>query len=413
MKNHSEDKGIVVSAMGNNCTDKNIRWRNWVAVFMLGLASFIVVSTELAPIGMLSSIAKDMGQDASTTGLVVTLYAWLGAAAALLSVLTISHLPRRPLLVALMLMLGVSNGVSAASDSFEVLLTARLVGALAHGAFWAMIGTMAVQLVSPQHVGKATAIIFGGVSAASVLGVPLINWISSGADWRLSFSWLGILSVITGFTLAVSLPYLSGASRLNRNQFSFVFRSPKLKLVYLITAFSIVAHFSAFTFVEVLLSSELTFSNNWISICLLAFGVAGILGNFVCGIFLDNHLERVLGIGLLLITSCLMLISVYPVKSETVVLLLMVGWGIGGAILFVGLQAWVIRLAGDNVLPASAIYACIFNSAIGVGAVFGAGILEHWSIDMMYLTTSIILLLSFALVTISSRRNKSEEQAVV
>ncbi|TOK40980.1 MFS transporter [Vibrio parahaemolyticus] len=387
-------------------------WRSWVAVFMLGIASFTVVATELAPIGMLSSIAQDMQQSASSTGLVVTLYAWLGAAAALISVMMISHLPRRPLLVGLMLLLGLSNGVAAVSHSFSVLLAARLVGALAHGAFWAMIGTLGAQLVSESSVGKATAIIFGGVSTASVLGVPLINWISADAGWRLSFSLLGILSVVTALTLALSLPHVSGTPRLGRGQLFSVFRNSKLRIVYLIAACGIVSHFAAFTYVEVLLSSVIALPNSWISICLLTFGIAGIVGNFMCGMYIDNHLKRVLSTGLLLISLCLMLISLPTVNSKIMTLLLVSGWGIGVAILFVGLQTWIIRLAKDDALPASAIYAAIFNGAVGMGAVLGAGILDHWNISTLYLSASLITLLILALV-VASRKGATEHATIV
>ncbi|WP_077674336.1 MFS transporter [Salinivibrio proteolyticus] len=387
-------------------------WRSWVAVFMLGIASFTVVATELAPIGMLSSIAKDMQHSVSSTGLVVTLYAWLGAAAALISVMMISHLPRRPLLVGLMLLLGLSNGVAAVSHSFSVLLAARLVGALAHGAFWAMIGTLGAQLVSESSVGKATAIIFGGVSTASVLGVPLINWISADAGWRLSFSLLGILSVVTALTLALSLPHVSGTLRLGRVQLFSVFRNSKLRIVYLIAACGIVSHFAAFTYVEVLLSSVIALPNSWISICLLTFGIAGIFGNFMCGMYIDNHLKRVLSTGLLLISLCLMLISLPIVNSKIMTLLLVSGWGLGVAVLFVGLQTWIIRLAKDDALPASAIYAAIFNGAVGMGAVLGAGILDHWNISTLYLSASLITLLSLTLV-VGSRKGATEQATIV
>ncbi|MBC3616650.1 MFS transporter [Vibrio metschnikovii] len=387
-------------------------WRSWVAVFILGIASFTVVATELAPIGMLSSIAQDMQQSASSTGLVVTLYAWLGAAAALISVMMISHLPRRPLLVGLMLLLGLSNGVAAVSHSFSVLLAARLVGALAHGAFWAMIGTLGAQLVSESSVGKATAIIFGGVSTASVLGVPLINWISSDAGWRSSFLLLAILSVVTALTLALSLPNVSGTPRLERGQLFSVFRNSKLRIVYLIAACGIVSHFAAFTYIEVLLSSVIALPNSWISICLLTFGVAGIVGNFMCGMYIDNYLKRVLSTGLLLISLCLMLISLPTVNSKIITLLIVSGWGLGVAILFVGLQTWIIRLAKDDALPASAIYAAIFNGAVGTGAVLGAGILDHWNISTLYLSASLITLLSLALM-VGSRKRATEQATMV
>ncbi|WP_241649877.1 MFS transporter [Rosenbergiella collisarenosi] len=376
-------------------------WRNWVAVVMLGVASFTVVATELAPIGMLSAIGQTMQQSTSLTGLVVTLYAWLGAVAALISVTMISHIPRRPLLVGLMVVLGLSNGVAAMSHSFSLLLGARLIGALAHGAFWAIIGSLGAKLVSESSVGKATAIIFGGVSSASVIGVPLINWISEHAGWRLSFSLLAILSVVTAMMLALSLPSVSGTAGMGRRQLSSVLENSRLRIVYLIAGCSIVAHFAAFTFIETLLSSVLALPNTWITICLLTFGVAGLTGNFICGIFIDNYLKKVLRAGILLVGLCLVLINLATFNSKFVILLLLSGWGLGIAIVFVGLQTWIIRVAKNDALPASAIYAAIFNGAVGVGAILGSGVLEHWNVSVLYYLASIITLLSLVLLCVS------------
>lgn len=368
--------------------------RNWIAIIMLGIASFTVVTTELAPIGMLSAIAQAMQRDASSTGLVVTLYAWLGAVAALISVMMISHLPRRPLLVGLMLVLSLSNSMAAMSHNFSLLLVARLIGALAHGAFWAIIGSLGAKLVAESHVGKATAIIFGGVSTASVLGVPLINWISAHAGWRLSFSLLAILSVVTAMMLGLSLPSVSGSLRMGKRQLFSVLKNPTLKIVYLVASASIVAHFAAFTYVETLLSSVFALPDTWVAVCLLFFGVAGLIGNFICGIFIDSQLKKVLFVGFLLVGLCLILINFPIFNRRIIILFLLSGWGLGVSILFVGLQTWIIRLAKEDALPASALYAAIFNGAVGVGAIMGAGVLEHWGVSILYSVASVITLIS-------------------
>lgn len=379
-------------------------WREWVAIFMLGIASFTVVTSELAPIGMLSAIAQALHQKTSTAGVVVTLYAWVGAAAALVSVTMISHLPRRPLLVGLMLVLGLSNGVAAMSHQFNLLLMARLIGALAHGAFWAIIGSLGAKLVSDSHVGKATAIVFGGVSIASVLGVPLINWISAHADWRWSFSLLASLSIITAIMLAICLPAVTGTAPIERRQLLSVVKNPSLRIVYLIAGCSIVAHFAAFTFIETLLSSVLALPETWVTLYLLIFGVAGVIGNIICGVFIDSHLKKMLGIGLLLVGCCLLLINSPMFNSRVSILLLLAGWGIGVAILFVGFQTWILRIAKEDALPASAIYAAIFNGAVGFGAILGTGVLAHWSLSILYYLTSIIMLISLILLCIARKR---------
>lgn len=378
---------------------KHIDYRRWISVVLLGIASFTVVTTELAPIGILSTIAKDLNQNIGTTGLIVTLYAWVGAAAALLSVMMISHRPRRIVLVILMLFLGISNGISAFSDNIEILFIARIAGAVAHGAFWALIGTIGSQLVPINYIGRATAIIFGGVSVASVFGVPLINLISSELGWRMSFAFLGILSVATAITLAISLPHLPGTPRLGKKQFIPVLKNIEIRKVYLLGAFSIVAHFTAFTYIEVLLSSEIGMPSRWVAISLLSFGAAGIIGNFLCGIFMDNHMKKILTIGLMLIAFSLFSLGFLGVKSEGIIFALISGWGVGVAVIFVGIQSWILKLAGDSALPASAIYAAIFNGAVGSGAILGAAILEGAGVEALYKTSSLIMLVSVIFMT--------------
>nr|WP_276516524.1 MFS transporter [Rosenbergiella australiborealis] len=171
----------------------------------------------------------------------------------------------------------------------------------------------------------------------------------------------------------------------------------------MIAGCSIVAHFAAFTFIETLLSSVLTLPNTWITVCLLIFGIAGLIGNCICGIFIDNHLRKVLCVGLLLVGISLALIILPIFNSKFITLLLLSGWGLGIAIVFVGLQTWIIRVAKKDALPASAIYAAIFNGAVGFGAIFGSGILEHWSVSVLYYLASIITLISLLLLCVSSK----------
>lgn len=390
-----------------NNSENKTQWRNWMAVCMLAIASFIVVSTELAPIGMLSAIASSMGQNSGTTGLVVTLYAWLGAVAALVSVTTFSHLPRKPVVIVLMLLMAASNGIAAISEHFSILLIARLAGAVAHGAFWAMAGSMGAQLVSDKYTGRATAIIFSGVSIASILGVPFINWISSTIGWRLSFLLLVVLAIITAIILAFTLPAVSGTSRMGRKQFSAVLQIKQLRQVYLIATAAIIAHFAAFTYIEVFMAEEMAISANWIAVCLFVFGIAGVAGNLLCGLFIDRYLKNILGAGLVLICGSLILLSAVLSHNPIMLMVLVFAWGLGVAILFVGIQAWVIRLAGnDNALPASAIYAAIFNGAVGIGAIIGAGIIDFGNMKMLYLIASLITLFSLFQLLISKTVHK-------
>lgn len=384
--------------------------RSWMAVFVLGIGAFTVVTTELAPIGMLSNIAQDLAQTASWTGLIVTAYAWIGALAALLAVVTLSGLPRRPLLLGLMTILGLSNLLAAQSSTFTVLIVARMIGALAHGAFWAMVGTMGAQLVPKEQVGRATAVIFGGVSIASVVGVPLVNLLANHAGWRAAFGCLGSLSLATGLTLAVLLPKIPGTAPIGIDRLQSVIANTRLRQLYVIAAVTIVAHFAAFTYIETLLSSRLHLSVAWVAVCLFAFGVAGIAGNLLCGAFIDSHLRRMLTFALLAMALSLVITGTDSTRGPLIALLVVIGWGAGVATLFVGIQAWVIRLAGELALPASAIYAAIFNAAVGTGALVGASVLDSWGVGTLCIGAAALMLASSAMV---ARYSDPQRQPVV
>lgn len=138
--------------------------RVWIAVVALGICAFSIVTSELAPVGMLNALAADFHQTESGVGLAVTAYGWVGALAALLSGAMPARISRKALLVGLMLILAFSCLAATRSYSMFALMSARMIGALAHGAFWALIGIVAAQLVPPHRLGLATAIVWRRVS---------------------------------------------------------------------------------------------------------------------------------------------------------------------------------------------------------------------------------------------------------
>ena len=356
-------------------------WRNWLAVIVLGFCSFAIVTTELAPIGLLSPLANEFGQTEGMAGLIVTAYAWVAALSALLSALFLGRLPRKPLLVGLMLILTISSTIAGMSSEFSTLLVARMVGALAHGAFWAMIGSIGAQLVPPQKIGLATSIIFGGVSVASVLGVPLANVLTQLDGWRTAFNVISMLSLVATFAIAWTVPRLALSAQVRIDMLRKILRNSTFQRIYLATACAIMAHFAAFTFIEPLLSHSLHIRITLISTLLLIFGIAGVAGNLISGKYIDRYLKPLVLLSLGLMALSVLAVGNLPADSSALlVAALLFGWGASVAIVFVGFQSWILREAGQAAIPASAIYVSIFNAAIGAGALAGAIILSVTSI---------------------------------
>jgi len=374
--------------------------RTWLAVTALGISAFSIVTSELAPVGMLSTLAKDLNQTESGAGLVVTAYGWIAALAALLSGAMPARISRKALLVGLMLMLGLSCIVATRAHSMSGFMCARMAGALAHGAFWALIGTVAAQLVPAEKLGLATSVIFGGVSAASVLGVPLSSLITGMTGWRSAFTAISLLALATACVLFWTLPTLAAPKPLRLSVYCGIFKNPLLLSLYGATTCIISAHFAAFTYLEPLLTKSQGVPAASISGLLLMSGLSGLVGNIIAGKLIDRHIKGLISISLLLSAGALGMLgmgSAAPLPFWFTGMLLTI-WGAGISIVFVGLQTWLLRSAGDAAQPASAIYVAIFNAAIGTGALAGGQMLAIIGFQGMALLAASVFLCSMTLV---------------
>ncbi|CAI8897588.1 MFS transporter [Pseudomonas sp. IT-P176] len=366
--------------------------RIWCAVSVLCMASFTMVTSEFAPIGLLSQISSDLGQPPSTVGLTVTLYAWIGAASGLLSNWLNRWIPRKMLLIALMLILAVSNGLAALSSDFSTLLGARAVGALAHGVFWAIVAATAAHIVPVHRMGLATSIVLGGITTATVMGVPLINLVGQYDGWRTAFVCLALMCVACAGAIALVLPTMQIQSLAKGIGFAAVLRRRDLLITYIITGLTAAAHFGAYTFVEPFIGQVPGITANLIAVLLFAFGAAGFLGNLLSALFIDRFLSAFILIALVAMALALVTLGIYgPLLGIAPVVILLVIWGVAISALFTGLQTWVLRIAGDHTVPATAIHTAVLNSAIGLGVIIGAEALDVAGFKGAMLSASVVI----------------------
>ncbi len=374
--------------------------RAWLAVVALGVSAFSIVTSELAPVGMLSALANDLHQSQAGAGLAVTAYGWVAALAALLAGAIPARISRKALLIVLMLILAFSCLAATQSHTMQTFMTARMTGALAHGAFWALIGTVAVQLVPVDKLGLATSVIFAGVSAASVLGVPLSSFIADMVGWRQAFSAISLLSLATAVALLWTLPTLAAPQPLRLKVYVGIVKNPLLLSLFGATACIISAHFAAFTYLEPLLTQTRGIPTSTISALLLMSGLSGLLGNLIAGKLIDRHIRVLIMTSLLLSAGALGMLSIRGGSALPVwfVAVLLGVWGAGMAIVFVGLQTWLLRSAGEATQPASAIYVAIFNAAIGTGVLVGGLVSAKLGLSSLPLLAAVAMICGMALV---------------
>ncbi|WP_336147147.1 MFS transporter [Acinetobacter soli] len=371
----------------------------WIALIVLSLSSFAIVTTELAPIGLLSALAHDLNQSEAITGLIVTGYGWVAAISALCSIVLLIRFPRKMVLMIMLLILAISNIIVAYSSSFNMIFSARIIGAIAHGSFWALIGAVAYSLVPKHKLGLATSIIFSGVSVASILGVPLASYLTQLSSWRLAFEFLGLLSFIVCILILLFVPKIPDQAPLASGFFKKVLQHSTLNRLFILTALIISSHFAAFTFIEPFLSQIAQLESGQITLLLLVFGLAGLIGNILAGKLIDQHLHTIILISLVFISGSVFAFGYlgYQVTLSIAIVFLAL-WGVSIASIFVGLQTWVLKQADDLASAASAIYVAVFNTSIGLGALIGSFMLQYVTLNRAFEIITIFLIFSLYLL---------------
>lgn len=352
---------------------------SWLAVTAVSLATFSVVTTEMLPVGLLTPIAETLDISTGTAGLMISLPALLAALFAPLVVISAGNRDRRGILCTLLTLLVIANLASALAPSLPWMLGARILVGFCMGGIWTIAGGLASRLVPAHAVGMATSLIFGGVAAASVLGMPLGAWLGELTGWRWVFGSMAMLSGLVLLLQLVALPALPVHHSSSLKQFVEQFANRPLLFGLLMTVLLVAGHFLAFTFVRPLLLSAAHIPAHWIASLLFGYGLAGIAGNFLAGLLAGRHTALTLAIialGLLL-TPLLFLAAGHTPLGGTFTLMI---WGLAYGGVSVGLMSWMMKAAPAAIEIATALYVGVFNLSIALGAWSGGQIVDRYGL---------------------------------
>jgi predicted MFS family arabinose efflux permease len=252
---------------------------------ILALSAFASVTTEMVPVGLLPAIGKTFGTGASTTGLLVSLYALLVATLAVPLTLATKRVSAKRLLLVAMSCYAISNLISALSPSFAVLAAGRAIGGATHALFFSVFIGYAARLVPPARTGRALALASAGVSAGFILGVPLSTALGNAAGWRAAFAALAALAVVVVALIAVKLPDVRSRAEEHRPAPG---RQRQMVAVIGSNTLAFLGHYTLYTYVTVLLLRSGT-SPDTVGPVLLVFGVFGLIGLLAAGPQLDHR----------------------------------------------------------------------------------------------------------------------------
>lgn len=382
----------------------NVAFKNkkhsWLAVIAIGLATFSVVTTEMLPVGLLTAISNDLGTTTGIAGLMISLPALLAAVFAPLVVISAGNIDRRKVLCALLCLLIIANVASTLAPSTIWILGARILVGFCMGGIWAIAGGLAARLVPEKSIGLATSIIFGGVAAASVLGVPLGAFIGDLAGWRWAFGSMAILSALVLILHLCVVPTLPVHDSVTIKQFKAQLSNSKLRIGLFLTFIIVAGHFMAFTFISPLLLSISGFDTKWLSALLFAYGIAGIIGNFIIGMIATKHtFLSLMFIALGLFITPILFLTIGSTHLGGIAVLVVWGLAYGGV--SVGLMTWMMKVAPRAVEIATALYVGVFNIGIFFGSWVGGQVVDHLGLSFnLWLTLALTALASILVFTL-------------
>ncbi|MFD3872278.1 MFS transporter [Streptomyces sp. NPDC058623] len=384
--------------------------RAWLAVIALSLGTFSFVTTETLPIGLLPSIGAGVDVSVGTAGFLVTGFAAVAAITAAPLTTLCGRVDRKWLLVGLLVMYVVGNLLATVASSYGALLSARVLVALAHGVFWSIAAAIAVRLVPERHAVRATALVLGGISLASVLGVPLGTMIGQRSGWHTAFAAVAAIGFVVLVAVLLLLPNLPAQGSGSLAALPRVLRNGRLRVAVAVTALVMIGHFLAFTYIAPYLEQITGISEGMVGVLLLVFGAAGFAGNFLAGAVVGRSVHGTLTGALVLMTVSLTLLWAFG-DSQPAAITLLVLWGLAFAALPVGLQTWVLQLAKEESDAASSLYVAAFNGAIAVGSLAG-GLLVDSAAGPRAVTAVAAALTVCALLTLllSARGTRSRER---
>ncbi|WOI36537.1 MFS transporter [Alteromonas sp. CI.11.F.A3] len=352
-----------------------------IALFALTLSAFAIGTTEFVIVGLVPTIAADLGVSLPSAGLLVSLYA-LGVAigAPVLTALT-GKWNRKHVLLTLMALFVGGNLLAWQAPSYESLIMARILTGLAHGVFFSIGSTIATGLVSKDKEASAIAIMFTGLTVALVTGVPLGTWIGQTFGWRATFlvvSALGFLALIgSAFLVPNNLKQAKPATLKDQIK---VLVQPRLLLVYLMTILGYGGTFTAFTYLAPILQQESGFAPSAVSIIMLVYGVSVAIGNIYGGKLADKK-GPIKALTIIFTALALILFTLtFTMNTQIGAVLTVLVWGAFAFGNVPGLQVYVVKLAErytpNAVDVASGLNIAAFNIGIALGSVLGGAIVE-------------------------------------
>ena len=353
--------------------------RSSMAIYALTIGAFGIGTTEFVIMGLLLQLAADLQVSVPTAGLLISGYALGVFVGAPLLTASLSKVPRKTALLALMAIFTLGNLACALAPNYAVLMIARVVTSLAHGTFFGVGAVVAASLVSPDRKAAAISTMFTGLTVATLLGVPTGSWLGLHFGWRSTF-WavcaIGLVAMAV-IALFVSAREAGCGSGVSLKEELKVLGRVHVLLGLAATVFGFAGVFAVFTYIQPLLTQVTGFAERGVSAILLMFGVGMVLGNVIGGRLTDRAPVRML-LGSLAALAFVLVLMGFAMGHRVAAVLFVGLLGTGAFATVSPLQLRVLNQAqGAGQSMASSLNIAAFNLGNALGAWLGGVVIDR------------------------------------
>ena len=373
-----------------------------------------MVTGEMLPTAVLPQMSADLGVTQARTGLLVSLWAATVVVATFPLVRLTRRWDRRTVVTGALVVFAAASALTAVAPTYEVAVAGRLLGAAVCGLLWATVNAHTADIVPSRHLATAVAVVLGGATLGTVVGVPLASFVARGWDWRVAFGALALLGVVAAVLVRAVVTTSSRAvcRGPQRSPHDEPGAAPgRLRPVLVVAGLVglvLVGHFAAFTFITRLVADAAAGLPGGVSGALLVFGASSAVGLALVGRVGDRRTAAVLVAATALVAVSLLALAVVggrPVAG----LVVLVAWGLTSGTLPPLAQTLIMRVAGpEHRSTAGTVIPVVFNGGIAVGAALGSVVVERAGTAALPVPAALVVAVAAVGLVVATRSRAAE-----
>ncbi|MDM5314948.1 MFS transporter [Fictibacillus sp. b24] len=378
-------------------------------VYLLTIVSFVVGMVELIIGGILDLIAEDLGVGLGKAGFLITIFSLVFAIAAPILLTITAHIERKRLTLIALIVFLLGNALVIVSPTYTMLLFARILSAASGSLLVVLCVTMASNIVEEKYRARAIGVVFMGISASLVLGIPVGLMLGNAFGWRAPFILITALTVLSILGVHFFMGQLDPKPAIPIKQQLQTLKNRRILFAQITSFLFLAGHLTLYGYLTPFLKMTLGLNGTWVSIVYLIFGIAAVFGGGIGGMLADRFGTKPTILGVTIIFGISIFLIPYTTFAFPLFLVVMIIWSMLSWAITPAMQSYLIESSPET----SDIQQSLNNSALHFGIAFGSMIggivIESASVETNATVGGLLVILALGTAVISMTKRKSSK----